>query len=188
MQDPTNLKDKILQEIRSGQLSMRPRIFFVLQVAALIAVALATLVVSVFILNFILFSIRLNRADMLLSFGPGGWLAFLQFFPWTLLVLDMLLVAVLQWLVRKFKFGYRMPALYMLAALLMLTVIAGALVDRATPFNDRLFEMRRGLPSPVRDLYDGARDHDIDDTLRQFGILPGLDYDDMPAATTAPRQ
>lgn len=177
------LKDRILAEIRSGQVAMRPRAYFVLQVIALIVVALAALAVSVFLFNFIVFSIRLNRVDTLLGVGPRGWFAFLTFFPWSQLALDVLLVLVLEWLVRKFSWGYKVPTLYLLAGLLALTFVTGAFIDRATPFNDDLWQGRRGLPPPLQIIYVGARHHDIDDTLRQFGILPGPDSDDTPSST-----
>ena len=179
------LKDRILSQIRDGKVAMRPRAYFAAQVAALVVVALAALVVSVFIFNFIVFSIRINHVDSLLGFGPGGWLAFVTFFPWTLLVLDVLLVLVLEWLVRKFSWGYKVPALYLLAGLLALTFVTGALVDRATPLNDQLWRGRHGLPPPLRVIYIDARHHDADDTLRQFGVPLPPDTDD---ATTAPAQ
>jgi hypothetical protein len=178
-----NLKKKILDEIAAGKVYMRPRAYFVVQMTALVVVALAALVVSIFIFNFIAFSIRLNRADMLIGLGPQGWLTFLTFFPWTMLALDVLLVFVLEWLVRRFSWGYKVPMLYLLAGLLALTVFTGIAIDRATPLNDRLWHVHRGLPSPLRDIYLGARHHDIDDSLRAFGIAPGPDTDD---ATTTP--
>ncbi len=177
-----NLKEKILKEIRSGQVTMRPRAYFVLQVAALVLLGFVVLVVSVFIFNFIVFSIRINRVDTLLGFGPRGWGAFVRFFPWMWLIVDVTLVTLLEWLLRQFRFGNKIPVLYLLAGLLCMTVLTGAVVDRATPFNDSLREMHAGLPPPFGDLYGHARHHDIDDVLRGFGAPPGAD--DVYSATT----
>jgi len=181
-----NLKDKILKDIREGRVHMRPRAYFALQVVALVLVAFAALVVSVFILNFIVFTIRLNRADMLLGQGLQGWLVFVGLFPWALLILDVLLVLVLELLLRKFQWGYKVPALYLLLGLLVLTVVAGVLVDRATPLNDQLWRGQRGLPPPLRDIYGHARHHDFDDSLRRFGIPPGPDVDDASSTDPVP--
>jgi len=178
-----NLKDRILREIRSGDVSMRPRAYFVLQVIALIVVALATLVVSIFIFNFIVFSIRINHTDALFLMGPRAWGTFFAFFPWTLLMLDVLLVLVLEWLVRRLSWGYKVPMLYLLGGLLALTIVSGIVIDRGTPLNDDLWRGNQGLPPPLRDIYGHARHHDFDDELRKFGILPGPDWDD--ASTTA---
>jgi hypothetical protein len=167
-----NLKEKILSEIRSGQIKMRPRLYFVLQVVALVVLALLVLGISVFIINFILFSIRLNRIDSFLGFGPRGWGAFVHFFPWTLLLADIGLIALLEWLVRRFRFGSKIPVLYLLGGLLLLTVFTATMLDRGTPFNDDLFRMRAGLPPPFSLIYQQARHHDVDDTLILFGVPP----------------
>lgn len=181
-----NLKEKILADIRSGQVQMRPRLYFVLQVAALCMLAFVVLVISVFIITFILFSIRINRADTLLGFGPQGWGAFIHFFPWDLLLIDIALIALLQALLRTFRFGNKIPALYLLVGLLAATLVAGLVIDRGTPFNDTMMERHAGLPPPFGDLYGRARHRDIDDILQGFGAppRPGEFY----TATSGPRQ
>lgn len=152
-----SLKDRILRDIRSGDVSMRPRHYFTLKVAALVLGVLAVVVISVFIFNFILFTIRISGQESLLGFGPRGWEAFVHFFPWHLLVLDIALIIGLQWLLRQFKFAYKIPILYFLLGLLCLTAVAGFVLDRGTPFNDRLYQMRgRGLPPPLGGFYDQA--------------------------------
>jgi hypothetical protein len=159
MESNNPLQQKILDKIREGKVSMRPRYHFVLKVAALLAVAVAIVLVSVFILNFILFSIRVNSQDALLGFGVRGVVAFLAFFPWTLLAIDALLIFVAQWLLREFKFGYRLPAVYVIAGLLAATAVAGFVLDRGTGLNDDLLSRfdRDELHGPVGDLYGGVR-------------------------------
>src|SRR5690348_1082993 len=110
-----NMKQDIMNRIKSGELDMRPRIYFMLKLAALIVLMVATLVVSIFILTFILFSIRINSQDVLLGFGSRGLTTFLRFFPWGLLFIDIALIFLSQHLLRQFRFGYRIPALYVLA-------------------------------------------------------------------------
>jgi hypothetical protein len=154
----SDIQQKILDKIRRGEIAMRPRAYFALSVIALAAVAAAFVLVSVFILNFILFSIRINSKDALLSFGPRGLVAFLWFFPWTLLVLDVLLVLIGQWLVRGFRFGYRMPIVYVIAGLILVTGATAFVIDR-TGLNERLLRLsdEGGLPGPIGGLYGSAR-------------------------------
>ncbi len=152
-----SLKEKLLKDIRAGEVSMRPRVYFTLKLAVLIATALSILAITVFIINFIFFSIRLNGHETLLGFGSQGFGAFLFFFPWPLLVLDIGLIALLQWLVRKFRFGYHIPVLYLVAAAVFGATLIGFALDRGTSFNDRVFEKRGHLPPGMRGFYDGAR-------------------------------
>ncbi len=156
-QKKVDIKERILQDIKSGELEMRPKFYFTLKVATLIFVAFAIVVISVFILNFILFSIRINSHEALLSFGPRGWGAFLHFFPWAMLLVDIGLVAGLVGLMRQFKIGYKIPVLNLLAGLFIITVFAGFALDRGTAFNDRIYEREgRGLPPPIGEMYRKA--------------------------------
>ena len=152
-----SIKSRVLKDIHAGQVAMRPKVYFTLQIGALLFTAAAALAVSIFIFNFILFSIRINSHDALLSFGPRGWEAFITFFPWPLLLIDIGLVLLLELLLRQFKFGYKIPILYLLGGLLLVTATTAILVDRGTPFNDRLFEQSHRLPAPVGGWYENAR-------------------------------
>lgn len=153
-----NIKESVLRKIRAGHLTQRPQLYFTLKVAATVLVALAVLLLSVFIFNFILFGIRINSHDTLLGFGPRGLEAFLLLFPWPLFLLDILLVGALERLVRKFRFGYKMPVLYLLLALVGATVAAAAVIDRGTDLNDRLLHRAdRHELFLVGDFFEGAR-------------------------------
>jgi hypothetical protein len=159
--NPHTLKDRLMHKIEAQEISMRPKIYFTLQIAALVLVALATLVVSIIIFNFILFSIRINSHDSLLYFGPRGFEAFLSFFPWPFLLADILLVFMLEFLVRRFRFGTRIPVLYLLLGIFLLTGVTALALDRGTDVNDRLLVRadQRQLPPPLNDFYGGARRH-----------------------------
>lgn len=154
-----SLRESILAKIKTEHISMRPRLYFTLQVVAVVFVAFLALLLSVFIFNFILFSIRINSHDAFLQFGPRGLTNFLKFFPWPILALDIGLIVLLEWLIRKFRFGYRIPMMYLVGGILLLTVVAGFSIDRGTYLNDRLMDRaeHEGLPGPLGGLYHGAR-------------------------------
>lgn len=151
------LKDKLLKEIKAGDVTMTPRYYFTLKWAALVGTVAAILIVTIFIVNFIFFSIRLNSSEDLLGFGLEGFIAFIFFFPSHLALLDVGLILLLQWLLRHFKFGYSVPLLYLLAGLVFGAGLIGFALDRATPFNDHMHEGRGHLPPPMRGIYDGAK-------------------------------
>ena len=156
----TSLKDKILEKIESRELSMKPRYLFGLRLALMVLVALLVLVFSVFIFNFIFFSIRVSGHMALLSFGLRGVGAFVLNFPWGLLIIDVLLVVLLEKMLRHFRFAYRSPVLYLFFAILALAISAGLVIDRSSDVNDRMLHRvesgERGLPffAPI---YRGAR-------------------------------
>ncbi|HVU80128.1 MAG TPA: hypothetical protein VHD37_02065 [Candidatus Paceibacterota bacterium] len=134
----SSIKDRILGKINAGEVSMRPKFHFTLKLLALVLLMAGILFFSVFLFNFILFSIRINSHDALLGFGPRGFEAFLFFFPWPIFLADVLLIALLERLLRQFRFGYKVPVLYLLLGLFALTIASAFAFDRGTSVNDRL--------------------------------------------------
>jgi hypothetical protein len=159
MNSKTPIQQSVLAKIQQHEVRMRPRIFFMLKIASIIILTVLVLVLSILICNFIFFTIRLNGHDALLSFGGSGILLFLQFFPWDLFFLDAIALFCLWLLVRQFKFGYRSPWLYALMLLLVVSVLGGAALDRATPLNDSLLHQADAghLPPPLGELYTHSR-------------------------------
>lgn len=152
----SHIRDKILAEIHKGEVSMTPRAYFTLKLVATGAIALGVLIVSVFVFNFLYFSIRISGHGALLGFGPRGFEAFVRFFPWELFIIDVALVVLLQWLLRQFRSGYKIPVLYLLVALLVCAALLGFALEE-TSLNDRFVEHPEKLPPPFGVFYDHAR-------------------------------
>lgn len=159
MTNPTDpIKDRVLAEIREKRIAMRPKLSFTFETFFAALVALVVLAVSAALASFIVFGLRVNGHDSLLAFGPRGIGAFLLIFPWPLLILNILLVIFLETLLRRFKFGYRSPVLYLLLALAALAIAAGLALDRTSVNDDLLDRADRGaLPSPFAELYEHVR-------------------------------
>lgn len=148
-----DIKNTILKEIESGRVQMTPRVYFSLKLLQFTTLSIAILVLTVLIFNFIFFHIRINSHTELLWWGPRGIRAFLYFFPWPLLTLDILLIIALQWFMRQFRFGYKTPTLYLVSGLITISFVCGLILDQ-THMNDALHNQRRGLPSPMRAIFE----------------------------------
>lgn len=153
-----NIKETILEKISSKEISMRPRYYYWARMFLLGAVSVGIFITSTFILNFILFNIRINSQEDLLFFGVRGWGAFLYFFPWTLLLIDAVLVLALLALLRQFSFGYKNPLLFLLLVMVALIGSVGLFIDRATGINERFMRAaeERRLPPPLHQFYGGV--------------------------------
>lgn len=152
------VQNEVLERIRSGQLHMKPRLFFVLKTVLVITIAILILVLSVWLASFISFGLRLSGNESLMGFGSKGALIFLTVFPWGLAILDLVLLVLLAWLVRRFKIGYRRPVLYLLIVLIVGGVAVGHFFDRETRFHDDRFEEAEAgeLFGPLESLYESA--------------------------------
>lgn len=145
--NPDSIQQSVLDRIRSGSVTRRSRAYFVLCMASSLALMLALLVVSALVVSLALFSIQEGGEQFLLGYGLRGVQIFFALFPWTLLLLDLALIACLELVVRGFKKTYRIPLLAIFFYLFVASVAAGAVIS-STPLHDALFHRQRagGLP------------------------------------------
>jgi hypothetical protein len=142
------MKENVLNEIREGNIRMRPRLYFVLRLGLLIVLAVMVLIVSSLVFSFILFTVSASGRLLLLGFGFQGLLAFVALFPWGLLVLDIVLLICLEQLIQRFRFGYRSPLLLLLSGLAVLSFAFAALIN-FTSFHDVIFKREQKHHMPV---------------------------------------
>jgi hypothetical protein len=160
-ENPQQPKDKIqniLEKIQKNELTLKPKTYFRLRFAAVAFVVAVVLVVSVFLSSLILFTIRASGQASLIGFGPAGWQVFLLLFPWGLSTVEIALIILLQRLLRSFRFGYKIPVLYLLGGVVFVMLVSGFLVDK-TPLHNILLQQADSnqLPPPFGNLYEDAR-------------------------------
>src|ERR1035437_2572491 len=106
-----DIKNSVLQKIRLGEIHKRPRVYFIIQIISMTVIAFLTLITSLFAISFILFSIHESGELFLLGFGARGFITFLSLFPWFTLCITIVLIFLLEWLMRHFKFNYHRSVL-----------------------------------------------------------------------------
>ena len=150
-----SIKERILARIESDEITMHSKHFLSWKMVAFVIVAGLALIISVLLFNFIFFFIRINQYGEYLHHGPHGVLSFLAFFPWLLLLADIVLIVIAERLLLEFQFAYKRPVFYTLFALLALTISLGLFIDRVTQFNDSMYDRARHghLPPPVGEFY-----------------------------------
>jgi hypothetical protein len=164
-----NIKERILDRIRSGQVVMRPKWHFVLKALLAAVGGLLLLLAALYLVSFILFVARQTGAWFGPGFGPPGVGALLRSLPWTLIILSVIFVAILEVLARRYAFAYRRPLLYSIAAIVLLVLVGGVLVaplhralfrdmreHRLSMFAERFYRGFGPLPFPSRELYRGT--------------------------------
>lgn len=158
-QQQKNFRERVLERIKDNKVEVYSKAHFTFRIILLAIVAVFTLAISVSILNFVFFSVRISGRGTLLDFGPRGFWFFLAVFPWILLLVDIILISVLEWLVRKFSFGYRKSVLYMFMAIFAVIVSLSIFLSQGTNLNDALFHRGNAnrAAGPFGALYDYAR-------------------------------
>lgn len=156
---PTLVPQRVLEKIKTDNISMHSRRYYRLRMAALLAVIVAIIVVSIFLLSFISFGLRTTGNSTLLGFGTRGYISFILVFPWILFVIDILLIIILERLLRNFRFIYRRAGVYILIGLLGLITLFAVAIDHVTSLHNKLLERADANALPFfNELYEQLRE------------------------------
>jgi hypothetical protein len=159
-----DIKNKILAEIRSGQLKQKPHWYFVLR-GSLIGTGIGiTLCLVLYLASFIFFILRQTGVWFVPAFGFQGWFVFFRSLPWLLVGLSAVFVIILELLVRHYAFAYREPLIYSVFGIVLI-VFAGGFLLFETSFHRALLSVaeHHALPSPIGDFYRGYGAQRFDD-------------------------
>ncbi len=167
----------VLRKIEQGEVKMTPKLYFVAKAGMLVFVMFAVFVVSSILVSFIIFTLS-NRGDLfLLGFGTKGILKFVLMFPWYLLVIGAFLLIFLDYLLRRFRYGYNRPLIYLFMATLVFVTLFSFLIN-FTSFHLRLESIakRNNLPF-IKDIYGNiVRSHRDKGVFRGVVSFVGEDY------------
>lgn len=152
-----NIENDVLKRIELGELKMKPKSYFVVKSVILIGLTFLTFVMATVLVSFIIFSLKSRGDIFLLGFGTKGLYRFILVFPWYLLIANAFLVFFLDYLLRRFRYGYNSPILYLFLATLVFVTLFSFVVN-FTSFHERLskFAEKNRIPF-ARDMYIDAR-------------------------------
>ena len=153
-----DIQQKVFERLKQGGVRMHPRAYFIARVLLAGAISLVVLLLSAYVLSFISFSVHESGEQFLLGFGMRGVETFFTLFPWLATLIDITLIAVLEWFLQSFKFGYRVSLLMLLGMVLVASgLIASAIA--LTPLHDHLLGLAdEGRLPVVGDAYESVRD------------------------------
>jgi len=154
------LSDKVIGEIKDGQVKMKPRFYFVFKTVFFVITLVFVFLAIVFLVSFILFVIHGNGTWFLFGFGWPGIKMFLTSFPWILAIIVLVFLVFMEILVHRFGFAYRRPLIISLAGVLCMGMAAGIFVA-ATPLHEGAFQSAQESTLPVA----GA-------LYRNYGVMP----------------
>ena len=137
-QKQKSIKETVLEKIKSGQIKMRPKLYFISRTILLVLGFLAVAAFILLLASFIMFSLRINGLWFLPGFGFRGFGMFLNYLPWILILITLILIAILEILAKRFSFVYRRPVVYSLIAIILI-VFLGSFIIYKTPLHPGLF-------------------------------------------------
>lgn len=133
-----NLKEKILEKIKKGEIKMRPRIYFIIETLLLLALIFLIVTLIIFLISFILFSLKMSGMWYLPRFGFMGIGIYLKSMPWLLIAISLILILILEILAKKFSFVWKRPIFYSLIIIILISLLGVFLVEKIS-FHPRMF-------------------------------------------------
>lgn len=127
-QEKNSIKDRILNEIKKGDIKMHPKFHFLLRLIILTTIIVLLILVIVFLISFIVFSSENNGARFLLGSGFSGVMSLMHSLPWIIILIVLIVILLIEGLVKKFKFAYRRPLIYSLLIILIIGLACGLLM------------------------------------------------------------
>jgi hypothetical protein len=156
------IHQEIIGKIKNGEVTMHSRQYWVWR-AVLWALALALLGLAlVFMVSFVIFSLKSSGVWDLPSFGARGVRDFFAFFPWLFVPAVLLFLWLMERFVRQYAFAYRLPVLYSALGLIAV-IVAASVAILLTPLHNRLYIFAHGGGLPFGGIYRYYPDMHPDD-------------------------
>ena len=144
--DKKEIRNKVLEAIKSGRAKMKPKWHFVLRGILISILIVIAFLVLLSIWSFTFFSLRQTGIWFAPVFGSAGWFSLLRSTPWILIVLSVVFIIFLEILVRRYAFAYRRPLIYSILGLVLIVLAGGVFME---PWHRELFRFAKRDKLPI---------------------------------------
>jgi hypothetical protein len=127
MQDE-KLENSIMGKIKSGQVKLKSKYIFWAEKLGLGTAFALTVVLSILFFNLILFYLKETDNLKYLSFGKFGIFAFLESFPYLLVIVFIVLIVLAGYLLTRSDVSYKKPFGYLAIGMVVLIMIFGGVL------------------------------------------------------------
>jgi uncharacterized protein YacL len=160
-----NITNVVMDRIHHDKIKMHSKVYFVVGSLLLFSGLIASMIVSVFFVGLIRFSLRTH--------GPMGEYRLDQMisnFPWWMVVVAILGLIIGMWLFRRYDFSYKINFKFVIIGFIVAMIMAGWLLDM-TGLNDTLF--RQGPNQGImRQYFQGNNTQQGVECFNKLGVVP----------------
>lgn len=119
------LELEVMAKIKSGQVKLRSKYIFLAEKLGLSSAFILSVLLAVLFLSLVLFYLRASDNLFYLSFGSIGLFAFLESFPYLLVIALIVFILVAGLIIKKSDVSYQKPFGYLALGLVGFILIAG---------------------------------------------------------------
>lgn len=124
----TNIENKVMAEIKSGKVKLRSKYVFLAEKLGLGSAFIFSAILAILFFNLVLFYLRSSDNLIYLSFGSRGLLAFLDSFPYGLVIIFVLSLFLAGFILKKADMVYKKPFGYLAISLIVAITLLGAML------------------------------------------------------------
>ncbi len=138
----------VMSLIKQGRIKMRPKWYFILGSLAMISSLAGLIIISVFLISVVSFSLRTH--------GPLGAMRFEQLisaFPWEAVMIAVIGIGLGIWIMQKYDFSYKKNFLLIIISFVSAVLLAGWLINYTGLDN---MWMEKGPMKGFYQRYDGG--------------------------------
>ncbi len=137
-EENNSIKDNVLQAIDSGKVTMKPKWHFITHAVLLITGIIFAMLSLLYLISFIIFTLHQTGLWFAPGFGLRGLRELLFDFPWLLVFVAIIFIALLQVLIKKYSFSYGKPLIYSIMIIVVI-VATGGFILSMTSVHKNLF-------------------------------------------------
>lgn len=160
------LENTIMGKIKTGQVKLRSKYVFLAEKLGLGTAFALSVVLSILFFNLIFFYMKETDNLKYLSFGKEGILAFLESFPYLLVIAFIVLIVLSGYLMTKSDASYKKPFGYLAICLIFFIMVFGGILTYAKLGERIELEARKG--HPIGMIFRPLMQNDVD--MRDRGI------------------
>lgn len=138
--EQSNTIESVLEKIQHNELEPYSKSYFRLKLVSLVALIASIFIVSLLFISFMFFSIRMGSPNMDFGFDGAHLQMFMVLFSWKLFIIDIVFIIFLVLLLRAFRFGYKIPVLYLMILLILVLSVLSFVLDRGIHFHERMLD------------------------------------------------
>jgi len=140
-------KDAVMQKIEKESIKMKPKVYFVIGLLALILGFTIAILTGIFFTSIFIFLVKTNKFYQFLLLGHLGARPFFLHFPWKVLIIGGISTAAGLYLIKKSNLAYKYKFSTVLTGLVAAIIVSGIILNRIG-INRRM----QNLP-PMRGFY-----------------------------------
>lgn len=125
---PNKIEEKVMAKIKSGKVRLRSKYIFLAEKLGLGSAFILSVLLAVLFFNLALFTLKSSDNLGYLSFGSRGIFAFLECFPYQLIIIFVVFIFIAGFILKKNDILYKKPFGRLALGLMGLVVIAGVIL------------------------------------------------------------